>query len=367
MSNMTTADAITHLRPLLTLPADQSPLHADAPTSDDTRALQHLLHVLGYDHELQWDRFGADGDYGSATTRAVRTFGARVGMPVDGSRVSPPLLRHIIEQATLLSPITDTPATDQQSDSDTDLGRGSIGPAVLDLQLRLAGFRGSMWDGDYGPGTELQVSAFQRDVMWHDTPSGQADGDTLSALRTFAADHPLDFGKLRCPCQTCEGFGQDRFEGEYRDGEPHVEAYHHREYPGIHRAILHATRAASFYLARAGLGQAAITSGYRCWVRNEQRNRKTTNHMGKAIDIDLPMLQGEDKQDDRDRCDQARSILVDKSGFQTGWSGANRKALEPSNIAPTWVHMDVRCYQPRYLSTEYFVKDEASLDADVDR
>ena len=34
-------------------------------------ALQTLLHWLGFDLELRWKRFGADGDYGKATTAAL--------------------------------------------------------------------------------------------------------------------------------------------------------------------------------------------------------------------------------------------------------------------------------------------------------
>jgi len=35
-----------------------------------------------------------------------------------------------------------------------ELKRGSKGPDVAELQLRLAGFRGTVPDGDFGPGTE---------------------------------------------------------------------------------------------------------------------------------------------------------------------------------------------------------------------
>ncbi len=57
----------------------------------------------------------------------------------------------------------------------TSLRRGDQGPAVVDLQLRLAAFRGTLWDGDFGPGTELQVVSFQRDFMGLTSPSGKAD------------------------------------------------------------------------------------------------------------------------------------------------------------------------------------------------
>jgi len=34
----------------------------------------------------------------------------------------------------------------------------------------------------------------------------------------------------------------------------------------------------------------------------------------------------------------------------------NRKSLEPSNIALSWIHMDVRNYSSNYLDDKYFVK-----------
>lgn len=238
---------------------------------------------------------------------------------------------------------------------DTTIQRRDGGTDVVELQLRLSGFRGTIWDGDFGPGTELQVMTFQRDVMNDASPLGIVDADTFDALNNFVADFPVDFQTINCPCEECPGFGQNRFTGSYRAGKPHVEAYHRREYPGIHKAILHAFRGACFYLGRAGFPVPVLTSGYRCWVHNHAKNRRSTNHMGKALDLDFPLQPGEDKRDDANRCDEARGVLVEKAGFQVGWHGTNRKALEPSHIAPTWIHMDVRCYEDVYLVDELFV------------
>ncbi len=43
------------------------------------------------------------------------------------------------------------------------LKRGLTGPDVEELQIRLAGFRGTIPDGEFGPGTELQVFQFKRE------------------------------------------------------------------------------------------------------------------------------------------------------------------------------------------------------------
>jgi hypothetical protein len=242
---------------------------------------------------------------------------------------------------------------------DTELGRDDQGDDVVELQMRLAGFRGTTPDGDFGPGTELQVSSFQRDWMGLAASHGRADADTIAATNAFAAAHPLDFGQLRCPCGQCGGFGQSRFKGLHRDGKPKIEAFHRYEYPGIHRMLLWAFRATLFYGGQRGW-DIVVTSGYRCSERNKQQNRTSTNHHGKAIDFDI--LGAADKPEDMENCDALRGMLVETANAQIGWNAGNRKSLEPSNIAPTWVHYDVRSYASTYLDDRYFVQDLAGLD-----
>jgi hypothetical protein len=246
--------------------------------------------------------------------------------------------------------------------SSKNLARDDSGNEVRDLQLRLAGFRGTVWDGQFGPGTELQVISFQRDYMEMGSPDGVVGPNTIKALNQFARDYPVRFAKLKCPCGTCEGYGQKRFKKKYRNGRQGVERYHRYEYPGIHKAILNTFRAAQFYLHKAGFDLPYLTSGYRCWINNEQKGRSSTNHMGKALDCDFQLGAGEDKRDDINRCNSARSILVEKCNFQIGWSGKNQKSLEPSNIAPSWIHMDVRSFASDYLKDEYFVTSAADLN-----
>ena len=240
--------------------------------------------------------------------------------------------------------------------------RGSQGPAVEELQIRLAGFRGTIWDGDFGPGTELQVITFQKEYMKMAGPTGVVDQPVFNALQEFGEEFPIDFNKLKCPCGECEGFGKGQFKDPYRSDRPKIEAYHLFEYPGIHKAILHSYRAALFFAKDSEFGDPFISSGYRCHVNNKNKGRRSTNHMGKAIDCDLLMLEGDDKRDDSIRCDKFRGYLVEKSNFQIGWNSRNKKSLEPSNIAPTWIHMDVRSFSKIYLQEKYFVTNEQELD-----
>ncbi|HEV2800508.1 MAG TPA: peptidoglycan-binding domain-containing protein [Pyrinomonadaceae bacterium] len=233
------------------------------------------------------------------------------------------------------------------------------GPDVAELQLRLAGFRGTVPDGDFGPGTEMQVVRFQADYMKMQTPTGLVDRETFLAIDKFADDFPINFNDLKCPCGTCSGFGQGLFKGRYMTGKPKLEMFYRYEYPGVHRMILWAARALMHYIPDRKF---QVNSSYRCSVRNQQTNRSSTNHHGKAVDLDMVLHAGEDKQDDLKNCNRARAIAVETAHAQIGWGATNRKALEPPDIAPTWVHYDVRCYDQKYLKDEYFCKTLKDLD-----
>ena len=68
---------------------------------------------------------------------------------------------------------------------------------------------------------------------------------------------------------------------------------------------------------------------------NQQNNRTTTNHHGKAVDLDIALQPDESKRADRDKCDAVRGRIVELSNAQVGWGAKNRKALEPPDVAPT--------------------------------
>jgi len=240
-----------------------------------------------------------------------------------------------------------------------ELKRGCKGPDVVELQIRLAGFRGTVPDGDFGPGTERQVMNFQRDYMGRGAPTGIADRATLRAIDRFADDYPFDFKELKCPCGKCGGFGKGQFKGRYFAGRPRAEAFHRYEYPGIHRMLLWAVRAVFLYLPEHRF---VITSGYRCSIDNTNNKRSSTNHHGKAIDLDIVLKPGEDKRADMNKCDAARNRISATGNAQVNWGTPNCKALEPSHIAPTWVHYDVRCYEPKYLNDAAFCTTLAGLN-----
>lgn len=61
-------------------------------------ALQETLHELGYDRELMWSVYGADGYYGQPVVNAVGKFGAQNGMPSSGMSVSASLLSKMLQK-----------------------------------------------------------------------------------------------------------------------------------------------------------------------------------------------------------------------------------------------------------------------------
>jgi hypothetical protein len=55
-------------------------------------------------------------------------------------------------------------------------------------------------------------------------------------------------------------------------------------------------------------------------------------------------------------------VIADQSNVQLGWDNVNQKSFEPSDIAPTWIHYDVRCYEAQYLEDRFFCKTLEALD-----
>src|SRR5688500_910330 len=89
-----------------------------------------------------------------------------------------------------------------------------------ELQMRFDGFHGTVPDGGFGPGTELQVVTFQDEYMHMRQPTGVVDQRTYTAIQRLAEEYPLDFNALRCPCGECAGFGRGRFKRVYMTGSP---------------------------------------------------------------------------------------------------------------------------------------------------
>ena len=135
------------------------------------KALQTLLHWLGFDRELNWQKYGADGDYGRSTTAAIASFAKRNDSSASGTRVSQQLLQKILDCYDMLEAL-------KQFSEDLDKGRveryyrflGSdkIRIATLQTLLNELGFGLELkWekygaDGDYGRSTLAAVKALAK-------------------------------------------------------------------------------------------------------------------------------------------------------------------------------------------------------------
>lgn len=246
------------------------------------------------------------------------------------------------------------------------LRKGDRGTIIEELNIRLAGFGGSVPKDEFDSETERCVKQFQADWMKSSSPDGIVDLVVAKALDEFSTKHALKFDALKCDCGKCGGFGKGQFKGEYNNNTK-VESRHKYEYPGFHRSLAWGFKGALFYLEKESLKLRAISCGYRCWINNQNHKRTSTNHMGKAIDFTLDTtVAGVVKAGGKTECNNARSLIVSKLHAQIRWASRDKFSLEPGDpiskgefVSPTWVHMDVREFDSKYLADKFFSK---SLD-----
>ncbi len=263
----------------------------------------------------------------------------------------------------------------------------ATGEAVSELRIRLAGFGGLLpgdtFDGDVAD----SVKQFEKDVMKR-AETGIVDAAFALALDKFAADWPIDVeGQLACPCVTkkrlqgCSGFGKGQFKGEYspKYAKSRDEAGHKYEYPGIHRSLLWAARALMFYATvdhKDEIRFLKFSSGYRCHKDNEAHSRTSTNHMGKAVDIQFSHGDGgkwivADEAQTMKDSNAMRDVAIARMRAQTNWTDPDLFSLEPGGKAkkgskeahaPTWVHMDVRKWSAGDRDDSYFTETTSGLE-----
>lgn len=140
--------------------------------SDAVKQLQNVLNHLGFKEELQWDKYGADGDYGNLTQKAVALFLKKNNMSGDGSFVDKSI-------ALVLEQKHDT--LDELQILNTDITENTIETEyfykskkktkiqALQTLLNELGYGKTLqWskyknDGDYGDLTTKAVALFAKD------------------------------------------------------------------------------------------------------------------------------------------------------------------------------------------------------------
>ena len=255
--------------------------------------------------------------------------------------------------------------------------KGDKDEIIREINIRLAGFGGNVPTDEFTERTENMIKQFQRDYMKVEE-TGVVDMQVIEAIDKFQEEYPIEtyFAQAKCKCSTydlkkveikaCGGFGLERY-SEQKQKEDPVEKKRKYEYPGLHRTLFWVLRAWKFYLKhfdQRNMKIEKVESGYRCWRDNKfHKDRQTTNHMGKALDIH--MVYNNPKITTANLCDDAREVMIEYCDAQYRWDTPNFVSLEPGNrvkksgelaVAPTWIHFDVRSFQLVYLKDEYFAK-----------
>lgn len=132
-------------------------------------ALQTLLHWLGFDEQLEWERWGADGGYGEATVAAVAEFARRNGSTARGERVTETLARAILARYDSLEELKQVADDVTRSSVQRNYRSGGgdrIRIAAMQTLLNDLGYGAELdwatWgaDGGYGQSTRAAVAAF---------------------------------------------------------------------------------------------------------------------------------------------------------------------------------------------------------------
>jgi peptidoglycan hydrolase-like protein with peptidoglycan-binding domain len=137
----------------------------------EVEEFQTILHQLGFDQELNWDNFGADGYYGTACTNAVKAFCSKNNITSDGTIVTNEIAKSMVSRYNILDELQDlytdiktSPNTLNQIYRKGSSDKGAV--ASLQALLNDLGFGNELkWaqyknDGDYGGSTAAAVHAF---------------------------------------------------------------------------------------------------------------------------------------------------------------------------------------------------------------
>jgi peptidoglycan hydrolase-like protein with peptidoglycan-binding domain len=160
----------------------ESVLKRRSNTIEAVQALQNLLYELGFEDELNWQRYGADGDYGGSTTKAVRAFAERNGLPGDGETLTQPLAEKLLACYDILDDLRHLNNAVADGKIEQYFYRNSPhSPAVVALQTLL---------NELGFGEELNWEKYGAD--------GKYGGGTTKALKAFAGQVGIRSDGRRC-------------------------------------------------------------------------------------------------------------------------------------------------------------------------
>ncbi|MEL6255314.1 MAG: N-acetylmuramoyl-L-alanine amidase [Bacteroidota bacterium] len=134
------------------------------------KVLQITLYELGFAQELNWERFGADGDFGGGTTAAVKAFGQKNGVLTNGESVNKELAEKLIKQHKTVSDL-------RQIKSALDANALSKLKRKSNEKELVASLQNLLFSMGFGP--ELNWERFGAD--------GDFGGSTANAVKAFAS------------------------------------------------------------------------------------------------------------------------------------------------------------------------------------
>ena len=254
--------------------------------------------------------------------------------------------------------------------------KGDKSELIREVNIRLAGFGGNVPTDEFTDRTEKMIKQFQRDYM-KVPETGKICGNVLRAIDEFCTKWSETLNDYTCLCKNvksiinkCSGFGKGRYKDEY-NSITQIERYHKYERPGMNRTLLWGVSALRFYLSQQTVYKHLWkTAGYRCWDHNNSVPRKSTNHMGKAVDIQFSknglIIQG-NKQENIPLLHEINDKFYSKYlNAKYQWvNGENNFSIEPIGTTKdhtySWIHLDVREFKNEYLDDKYFVKTQNKI------
>lgn len=241
--------------------------------------------------------------------------------------------------------------------------KGDKNELIREINIRLAGFGGNVPTDEFTDRTEKMIKQFQRDYM-KVAETGKICGNVLKAIDEFCNKWIEKITDYKCLCHASDS------KVEYAERCPGYGKGKTNEHPGIHRSLLWGVSCLKFYLTQQNSYKYRKTSaGYRCWAHNKSIPRTSTNHMGKAIDMQFNEgsyeISGKTELNLKPLKNIRDKFYIKYLKAEEGWSIPSKKnnyRLEPIGTGKdqsySWIHMDVALFENNYLKDIYFTKEQ---------
>jgi peptidoglycan hydrolase-like protein with peptidoglycan-binding domain len=151
--------------------AVESVLKRGSKAKKEIVSLQTLLNELGFGSQLNWAKYGPDGEYGNSTAAAVALFGRKNHLESDGSTVTNQIAKAILARYDILDDLRYLHNLVERGKVSKRIYYGSldrVGVTSLQTLLYELGFGTELnWekygaDGQYGKGTAKALTAFAK-------------------------------------------------------------------------------------------------------------------------------------------------------------------------------------------------------------